>query len=88
MSKIILYHGSLEQLNSRSPDEQYESAEELSFCSEYTYSSREDDVGELEKEIQNKGFDGIVDLKYKPERTVGHRAFFNVEGTPIVKKRS
>ena len=79
LDEIVLYHGSLAELNSRDPNMQYRFADELSFTSDY-----HDNYHSIRKELLDKGYDGIVNRK-----TRGLYVFifnlFKVEGTPIIK---
>lgn len=92
---IVLYHGSLTELNSRNHQRQYEFAPELTFrsipCSvgdvDIYRPKKERDVPlpleGIKRELLEKGYSGLVNM-----RTIMFNKYhyFAVEGTPIIEK--
>jgi|WetSurMetagenome_2_1015567.scaffolds.fasta_scaffold130867_2 hypothetical protein len=82
--KIVMYHGSLDELNSRNPDDQYEFAEKLSMVLAGYPLDNEDWTKWMQMQIKGKGYDGIVN-----RRTIitieNLTEYARVEGTPIIR---
>ncbi len=80
VKKIVLYHGSLEELNSRDPNKQYRFAEELSYVS--SKPKFIEDIDNVE-EITSNGWDGLVNKRcfsFPSSSIIGY-----LEGTPIIR---
>ncbi len=88
LEDIIIYHGSLAELNSRNPDKQYQFAEELFFISEaqpeysdYLTKSYKEIIKE---ELVRKKYNGLVNARTMA--IAGIRLDkYRIEGTPILK---
>ncbi len=100
IGKVVLYHGSLKELNSRDKRKQYTFASDLSFISkgykdpykaepnsEFDMINNFKDakaIGNVLKEIQKKGYDGLVNVRsllYNDHTNIIRMA---IEGTPII----
>lgn len=92
VENVVLYHGSLAELNSRDPNRQYTFADRLSFRhgpDNFLYHNIFFE-GLIEK-LREKGYAGIVNRKtshsVENSRNGGGVASLMVEGTPIVRVR-
>lgn len=101
LDDIVLYHGSLEELNSRDPDKQYRFAPLTEFISsEYRANTYINGGGFIEdllseareqiiKEIFNKDFDGLVNAKtILYGKYTDSSTMMRIEGTPVIKVRN
>jgi len=89
---LILYHGSLQELNSRNPNEQYKFGEHPFFNSEfYPYTNFSLWASQIAEKLHSKGYDGLVN-----RRTIFRDVFSlealpqlhaAVEGTPVMRVR-
>ena len=75
--EVVLYHGSLAELNSRNPNRQYEFARDLSFM--HVKGAFDES---LEDGMRKSGYDGLVNFTETGE--TGERT---TQGTPIVRKK-
>lgn len=88
---IVLYHGSLEELNSRNPEKQYRIAEEDFFITDFEELGfiHQDPYQSIKKQIQKKDYIGLVNARsiIRIESNFGgaHMRFFGMEGTPIIR---
>lgn len=89
LDEIILYHGSLAELNERlkakGDSGRFNFADELWFLSEFplSYSQREV-ITECKRQIVVRGYDGLVNMRtlvYPEPRVITYA----IEGTPIVR---
>jgi len=85
--KVVLYHGSLQELNSRNPSEQYRfSDKSMGFISgEYFWNNSW--FENISNELRENGYDGIVNRKTCFGRLgiIDTSPVARVEGTPIVR---
>ncbi len=91
LDEIVLYEGSLEELNSRDPSRQYVFAEDRDhFRSEFyeKWNTKEADEG-ARRALCFYGYDGMVKVK-KVEDTLemswGQSSSVAIEGMPIIIK--
>ena len=86
MEDIVIYYGSLDELNSRSGTKKFKFAEHIRFVSEAHKVIDENGApSSLEnyivKDLEEMGYEGIVDA-----RTFGGFSnMYHMKGTPIVK---
>lgn len=95
IEKIVLYHGSLGELNARSPIEQYKPATTREFFQIWKDDSRfERDalakfLSQIKENIFKKGFSGLVNVRTSYSQvhyySTPSQHYFFMEGTPIVK---
>jgi hypothetical protein len=82
--EIVLYHGSLEELNSRGKDKQYKFANKHRFSYDDWSWRRDEEI--LKQVLAEEGYDGLVNM-----RTSVRNVFFLpipfFEGTPIIRIR-
>ena len=80
--EIVLYHGSLNELNSRDPKEQYRFAKEKCFETTNDHYSIDD---ECVNDVREEGYAGLVNCKVT--YFTGHYAEIKtcLQGTPIVR---
>lgn len=92
---IFLYHGSLDELNSRDPAKQYKFAEELEFFSLHSITGNirmvDVKVGnwynqKIKEELRRRGYDGLVNKNLLVISSDGaNYSIITAEGTPIVR---
>lgn len=84
---IVLYHGSLAELNSRDPGRQYRFAEDLEFVSRaLRYRENLSEMYDLfREELREKGYDGLVNKTLLVTGDTLYLCKIVVEGTPIVR---
>jgi len=77
--ELVLYHGTLEELNSRDPNKQYKFAEKLHLIlSQYAILDKKP----LDR-LREEGYDGLVNFIEMENRD--HRT---IQGTPINRIRN
>lgn len=85
INDIVLYHGSLAELNSRyHRQEQYELGREVYYIS--SDFDEENFERKAKTEIKNLGYLGIVNCRTLFCGSRDFSDFYRVEGTPIVKR--
>ncbi|MBI2449277.1 hypothetical protein HYV49_03185 [Candidatus Pacearchaeota archaeon] len=81
---IVLYHGSLAELNSRDSEKQYRFAEALFFISDKVDRNKQ-----LKEQLSTIGYDGLVNMKTSIVSIhfvlSGESTYYRVEGTPILR---
>ena len=91
IEEVIIYHGSLQELNSRDQNKQYEFVKEESFISG-VYDKMDEGIiyrHKIAREISTKGYDGLVNSRtiiFSEEETCDLRFLYIIEGTPIKRK--
>ena len=86
VEEIVLYHGSLDELNSRNPDRQYRLADQESFVHECSNHTNYRDSCEVTRSLLRKeGHDGIVNRRTSHSIRSDHFVKYLIEGTPIVR---
>ena len=84
LDDIVLYHGSLTELNSRDPTKQYTFAKGESLILDFSTKTSPDNVENLAKAvIKGRGCDGLVNKRISCFSAKEDRCI--IEGTPIVK---
>ena len=78
--EIVLYHGSLEELNSRDPSKQFKFARELEFFSQpkERYDGRWREY--VANDLRKQGYNGLVNV-----RQSCFSSYVMLEGTPIIR---
>jgi len=89
---IRLYHGSLEELNSKDLNRQYKLCDQDFFITDFENLAffKEKPYEEIKKQVQKRSYDGLINVRsiIKIEYINGiHMRHFGMEGTPIVKKK-
>ena len=93
LNDVVLFHGSLEELNSLDPEKQYEIAGK-SFRSIQRWENGRPFLGILggvetyiEDELFRRGYDGIIHKQTIPiDKVLWTYPIFRIEGTPIQRK--
>jgi hypothetical protein len=87
LDEVVLYHGSLEELNSRDSDKQYRFTKNNSYIS----SNYVDEtlIRDISNEILKLGFSGIVNARTISKTDIRENLIsyttYRMEGTPIVR---
>jgi len=86
--KIVLYHGSLEELNSRNPNEQYEFHNKYGsyISTDFFYNNQWS--RRISGQILADGYAGLINRRtnFILRGLITQFLYANVEGTPIVRK--
>ena len=87
LEKIVIYHGSLAELNSRDENhKKYRFTEQEFFISERYEEIDEEDITydkRIAKEILNKEYDGLVNARTIVIAQESAMDLYKIEGTPI-----
>jgi len=93
LDEIVLYHGSLAELNERLQNKGYEArfdfADELNFITQtyLVYESKKNWL-QAKRELLEKGYDGIVNMRtvvFAAPADARYNLEYAIEGTPIVR---
>jgi len=89
---LMLYNGSLQELNLRNSNDQYQFGEHPSFTSDfYPYADVNLWTHQIGEKLRAKGYDGLVNERrfYRDiySQDAPPKLFVSVEGTPIMRVR-
>ena len=86
--EVILYHGSLVELNSRDPRNQYKIVGRSYINSGIPFTNNENFVNSVGEDLrrEKENWIGLINLRTVPHETLGsNRIMMHIEGTPIAK---